>query len=251
VVSELKDFYPEEYTLLEWLAAGRTADYLEFAYYPEYIRHLKEYGLIGENIAGAPAVKLPVVAKYVALEEARREGRRTILRLIPKADRDAWLKRRINSIIDDFFELQRLITASSKPSLFGPNSFPESHRFASIEIAIDEAGFEAFINCCNRCFVEAIENYGKHQGKKNYFWEETKDSYPTLHYALHRIKIYRHQRMHIRLEPGVEAALQKFISQDLENREPRNVEELWFVLQQATLDALLNSLQVEISRLGK
>jgi hypothetical protein len=57
--------------------------------------------------------------------------------------------------------------------------------------------------------------------------------------------------MHIRLMPAVEQALQRFLKQDLEDREPRNVDDIWFVLQQASLDALLNSLQVELARLGK
>ena len=57
--------------------------------------------------------------------------------------------------------------------------------------------------------------------------------------------------MHIWLNLEVEKALQRFLKQDLEGREPRNVENLWFVLQQASLDALLNALQVELARLSK
>jgi hypothetical protein len=251
VVAELRDFYPDEYSLLEWLAAGRTADYLEFANYPEHIRHLQDYGLIAPDKTGTPIVTLKVVARYVALEEARREGRKTILRLVPSEERKTWLERRKHAIIDDFNQVQRLAKAGSLPSLFGPNSFPESHRFAVLDVVNDETTFESFINCCNRCFVESIESYGRHQSKNNYFWEEIKQSYPALQDALHRIKVYRHQRMHIRLNPAVEIALQRFIKQDLESREPRNVDDLWFLLQQATLDALLNALQVEISKLSR
>lgn len=57
--------------------------------------------------------------------------------------------------------------------------------------------------------------------------------------------------MHIKLNPGVEEALQRFLKQDLEAREPAGVEDLWFLLQQATLDALFNALQIELSRLGR
>ena len=235
VVSELRDFYPDEYSLLEWLSAGRTADYLEFANYPEYIRHLRAYGIVSDDNTGTPRVTLAVVARYVALEEARREGRRTILRLIPPEERLSWIARRKNAVIEDFTEIQRLATVASLPSLFGPNSFPESHRFAAISVVTDEASFESFANCCNRCFVESIEAYGIHQSKAKYFWNEIRQSYPALHEALHRLKIYRHHRMHIRLNPEVEKALQRFLKQDLEGREPRNVENLWFVLQQASV----------------
>ena len=251
VVSELRDFYPDEYSLLEWLSAGKTADYLEFANYPEYIRHLRAYGIVSDDAKGTPRVTLSVVARYVALEEARRAGRRTILKIVPLEERLSWIKRRKHSIIEDFAEIQRLATVAHLPSLFGPNSFPESHRFAAISVVIDEASFESFANCCNRCFVESIEAYGNHQSKAKYFWNEIREAYPSLHEALHRLKIYRHHRMHIWLNLEVEKALQRFLKQDLEGREPRNVENLWFVLQQASLDALLNALQVELARLSK
>lgn len=251
VVSELKDFYPDEYTLLEWLAAGRTADYLEFANYPDYIRHLRAYGLVSLETDSAPRVTLSVVARYVAQEEARREGRKTVLRLVPMAERNAWLERRKQAILDDLAELERVGEANSLPSMFGPNSFPESHRFATIRVVTDESDFETFINCCHRCFVESIEAFGRHVGKTEYFWVTIKAAYPSLQDALHRIRVYRHQRMHIKLNPGVEQVLQRFLKQDLEAREPIGVDDLWFLLQQATLDAMFNALQIELSRLGR
>ena len=251
VVSELQDFYPEEYTLLEWLSAGRTADYLEFASYPDYIRHLRAYGLVSTDPLLPPRVILSVVGRYVALEEARREGRKTILRVVEPFERGQWLEGRKRAILEDFAELERISESAGSASLFGPNSFPESHRFASIGVVSDEASFETFINCCHRCFVESIEAIGKHFKKSDYFWTEIRAAYPSLQEALHRIRVYRHQRMHIKLNPGVEAALQRFLKQDLESREPANVDDLWFLLQQATLDALFNALQVELSRLGR
>ncbi|SOE49641.1 AAA family ATPase [Orrella dioscoreae] len=251
VVSELRDFYPDEYTLLEWLSAGRAADYLEFASYPDYIRHLRAYGLVAAETGEAPRVTLSVVARYVALEEARRDGRKTILRLIPSKERGDWLERRKAAILEDLSELERVSEAASLPSLFGPNSIPESHRFAALTVVTNEADFEAFINCCHRCFVESVEAFGKHQRRSDYFWSDVRASYPSLHEAFHRVRVYRHQRMHIKLNPGVEEALQRFLKQDLEAREPAGVEDLWFLLQQATLDALFNALQIELSRLGR
>lgn len=251
VVSELREFYPEEYTLLEWLSAGRAADYLEFAGFPEYIRHLRAYGLVSPDRSTAPRVSLSVVARYVAIEEARREGRKTLLRLVPQQERHGWLDRRKGSILDDVPELERVAETLSLPSLFGPNSFPESHRFAGLSVVSDEADFESFINCCHRCFVESIEAFGKHHRRTDYFWSDIRAAYPSLHEALHRIRVYRHCRMHIKLNPGVEQALQRFLKQDLESREPAGVDDLWFLLQQATLDSLFNALQIELSRLGR
>lgn len=250
VVSELQDFYPDEYELLEWLSAGRIADYLEFAGYPDYIRHLKAYGLISFDSLQPPRVILSVVGKYVALEEARREGRKTILRVVAPSERAQWLERRKRAILEDFAELERISESLGLTSLFGPNSFPESHRFATLGVVVDEASFEVFINCCHRCFVESIEAIGQHYKKSKYFWEEIRTAYPSLQEALHRIRVYRHERMHIKLKPNVEAALQRFLRQDIESREPNDVDDLWFLLQQATLDALFNALQFELSKLG-
>ena len=251
VVSELREFYPDEYTLLEWLAAGRAADYLEFANYPDHIRHLREYGLVSTDAAAVPRVTLAVVGRYVAQEEARREGRKTILRLVKDCDRSDWLERRKQAILDDLAELQRSAESESLPALFGPNSFPESHKFADLRVVKDEASFSVFINCCHRCFVESIEAFGKHIHKANYFWGEIRVTYPSLQEALHRIRVYRHEQMHIKLNLNVEAALQRFLRQDLEAREPAQIDELWFLLQQATLDALFNALQIELSRIGR
>lgn len=251
VVSELHQFYPDEYTLLEWLAAGRAADYLEFASYPDHIRHLREYGLVSTDTRQAPRVTLAVVGRYVAQEEARREGRKTILRLVKPEDRKAWLERRKQAILDDMAELQRAAELDSLPALFGPNSFPESHKFAALDVVNDEPGFSVFINICHRCLVESIEAFGKHSGKSDYFWKDIGSTFPSLQEALHRIRVYRHQQMHIRLNPNVEAALQRFLRQDLEAREPAHTDELWFLLQQATLDALFNALQIELSRVGR
>lgn len=251
VVSELRDFYPDEYEMFELLATGRVHDFVELSAHPEYVRHLQEYGLLGVEVCGLPKVSIPVVGRHVAVEEARRAGRQSLTYIVPLQDRAVWLTRRTNAIITDMGEVQRLATLNSKPSLFGPNSFPESHRFAQVSVAADESTFESFINCCNRCFVESIESFGTHINKPRYIWTEIASSYPALWDALHRIKVYRHNRMHIRLKPDVEKVLRNFLNRDLEGREPRQVDDLWFVLQQAVLDAMLAGLQVEISKLGR
>lgn len=237
--------------MFELLATGRVHDFVDLSTHPEYIRHLQEYGLLGSEVTGLPKVSIPVVGRYVALEEARRSGRQSLTYIVPPDDRTVWLNRRTTAIIADMGEIQRLSVPNSTPSLFGPNSFPESHRFAQVAVASDENGFESFINCCNRCFVESIESFGNHISRSRYFWTDVASAYPALWDALHRIKVYRHNRMHIRLKPDVEQVLRDYLHRDLEGRDPRQVEDLWFVLQQAVLDALLAGLQVEISKLGR
>lgn len=251
VVSEIRDFYPGEYELLEILALGQLAKFQKESIYPEYSRHLREYGLI-EEVDGKPvAIAIPVIGRYIALDEARRAGRRTIFAVVPQAERVSWLRERLKSILGDISELERSAQIAGVPPLFGPNSFPESYRFANIVVVRNEAEFEAMMNICNKCFVESIERYGKSIGNANYFWNDIKSSYPALWDGLHRIKVYRHNRVHLRLNMNTEIALKQFLRRDLENREPTAVEDLWFVLQQCVLDAFLAGLQSEISRLSR
>ena len=135
-------------------------------------------------------------------------------------------------------------------SRFGPNSYPESHRFFDLEIVSNETDFATFVNTCNRCFVESIESYGRSINKSHYFWEEIKSTYPALSMALRRIKIYRHNRVHIKLVNGAPDELHLFLSRDLAGRSPGGVPELWFQLQQCVLDDLLVGAFVEADRLA-
>lgn len=252
VLSELQDFYPEEYNLLENVATGQMAEYLEFYQHPEYVNHLLHYGLLRRTPGGVRAIAIPVIGDYVGMRAALNEGRRANLRLVPSNERTAWVARRVRALLDDIRRLESLIRQPSlpkRPSLFGANSFPEAEKFAAVEVVEDETTFATFANVMNRCFVESIERQGLDVGKKNYFWEDIKVAYPDLQEALCRAKVYRHHRAHLALTPGVEKALSDFLRRDLGDRSPSAVEELWFTLQQCVLDNLFLAVQAEIERL--
>ncbi len=249
VVSELQDFYPDEYDMLEYLASGKTQDFLELSVYPEYIRHLRAYGLIDER-ERSPKIAIPVVGRYVALEDARRNGRRTILDVVPFDERPRWLKHRTKRLLTDIQELEKLIDRASLPLIYGPNSIPHSHKLVVLTTVENEGEFENFINVCNQCLVEGIETYGAYQHQPKYFWTTIRSTYPGLFPALHRIKVYRHKQFHMGLSSSVDKDLNTFLHQDLEGRRPDEVADLWFVLQQCVLDSLLSGLQIEIGNLS-
>ncbi|MEW9307547.1 AAA family ATPase [Labrys neptuniae] len=250
VVSELRDFYPDEYQVFELLACGRTADYIEFSYLPEYSDHLNSYGLV-KTTSGIPTVAIEVVGTYVAMEAARREGRKTIQKLIDASERTKWISVRLQDIDFALDDLHRLGTSGNLPTLFGPNKYPESHKFMALKPAQNQGDLQLFLNVCNRCLVESIEAYGKSIANKNYFWETIRTAYPSLHQSLHRIKVYRHNEFHIELNEAVDAVYRDFLRQDLEGRNPTSVHDVWFTLQQAVLDSLWNALQIELSRYGR
>jgi hypothetical protein len=250
VVSELKKFYPDEYELLEMLASKQMVDVMDLSAEPEYTRHLKEYGLLRIDDVGRPTFAIPVVGQHVGNELARREKRKLVRRVIPTADREGWVQRRIQTITREIRELCRVIDSKTLPSLFGTNSFPEAERFVSVQPASSNNDFVTFINTANRCFVESIEKHGRSLGKKDYFWTDVKQAYPDLWDALQRIKIYRHNDLHLELNVTAEAELKRYLESDLEGRRSSQVEDVWFVFQQSVLDGLLLGVQCELNRLS-
>lgn len=250
VVSEMQQFYPEEYEMLSLLASGQISDFLELATYPEYTRHLKSYGLLGQDEKGSPVIAIPVVKRYIGLELARKDGRRTIYKLVEPTRRKDWLEKRVQSVLREIRFLERLIQKLGTPILFGTNSFPEADKFASIELCQSAGDFVTFINVCYRCFVESIDNYGKSIGKPDYFWKDFKNFYPGLWYALQRIRLYRHDFFHLELKSNVNSSLLEYLEVDLEGNAPSKVNDLHFWLQQCVLDGLLTGIQIESQRLA-
>ena len=88
VVSEIQKFYPEEYEMFELLASGQTADFIELSAITEYTKHLYSYGLIGRESGRPHFVKMPVAGRYVAMELAKKEKRKTLYRIVEPAKRN-------------------------------------------------------------------------------------------------------------------------------------------------------------------
>jgi len=249
VVSEIKEFYPEEFEMLELLSSGQTNDFLDLTSTDTFIKHLKNYGLLSFDSDKLPIISIPVVKIYIGEEMAKREKRSLIHKIIEKSNRDGWLKKRIPDIIKNFRLLERLIHSSQLTLLFGFNSFPEAEKLSEINESIDDETYNNFINILNKCFVESIVNYGSSLGRRDYFKTTISFEYPMLYKVLKKIKIYRHNSFHLKLIPTVDKEFCELLNLDLEGRTPTQVQDVWFVLQQKLLDDLLISLQVEINRL--
>ena len=247
IVSEIQQFYPDEYEMFELLASGQTSDFVELSTLSDFVKHLYSYGLVDKNEYNIPYVKMPVAGRYVALELAKRENRKTLFKIIKPEDREQWVRQRIKSIIRDMRLLETAINSENLPKLFGENSFPEAEKFAAILPVTNKIEFDNFFNVCNRCFVEPIENYGRSIGKKNYFWNEIKSNYKALFGTLHRIKIYRHSADHLQLQPRIAQQYQKYWKEDTENI--ADTDECYFCIQQKLLESFLTNLQIEMGEI--
>jgi hypothetical protein len=248
VVSELKEFYPTEFELLEILASGNVADFVEFANEPAYIKHLKDYGLVDVSDVGRPHFLIPVVGKYISSESTQRAGAKHGRYVIPASQRDGWLKTRLESIIREQRYLEKIIFDNGLPQLFGKNGFPEAERFCKMAVVSNQEEFEAFINVCNRCLVEPVQNFGKKIGNKNYYWVDVKKYYPDIWDALNRIKVYRNDNFHIELNKPTEIELKRYLEKDLYGKRPSQVKDLYFILQQSVIDELFVSILCELNR---
>ena len=249
VVSELSKFYPDEYELLTEIARGNLADVYEFTSDLSYSSHLKDYGLLTTDESGRPSISISAVGRVLQLSASAEKGRRPVLDIRRESERSMWLAMRKQAINDNIEQLQQEIARQQRPPLFGPNSYPESHRFFEIGVVTDESSFATFINTCNRCFVESIESYGRDSGNRQYFRNDIQRAYPALSEALQRIKVYRHHRVHLKLEHQTDEDLRRFLDLDLNGQSPPNVPDLWFTLQQRVLDDLLVGILVETDQL--
>ncbi|HET7228895.1 MAG TPA: ATP-binding protein [Longimicrobium sp.] len=243
IVSELAQFYPAEYELLELLATGRESEFRERTRYNAAISHLSKYGIVSDQFS--PRITYEVLRDYIAEENARREGRPTKFHVVAVEDRAMFVRSRMRSIVEDMRTLEGAAQAALYPSLFGPNSFPEAEKLFEIQVPNDEKSLAAALTPCYRSFVESIDNFGSSASFKDYFWSVIKQHYPQLQEALHRVRVYRHDAQHVKLTSRVQAQLTRFLKIDLDGELAHTPERHWIKFQRC-LDELHRALQHEI-----
>jgi len=249
IVSELFEFYRDEYDMLEYLAIGMMNDFIELAQNSQYIKHLKSYGLLSYNDIQQPEIAIPVLGSYLRKELARKNKRKDLIYIVPEEDRELWLERRKDSIIQDVRLFERLILEKNIPCLFGCNSFYDADKFIKSKVVKDKDQFSVFINMMFKCFYESIENYGKQQQKRKYIHEEIRCNYPAFYRFLERINAYRNEQDHVLLTFIANKKLAEYLEEDFLGQSLTTISEPYFALQQKCLDALLVSIQIEISKL--
>ena len=245
VVDELERFYPNEYALLEMLALGDYQGFKDSTARNEASTHLYRYGVVSNP--EFPYVTYDVLREYVALENARREGRAWKMKLIALEEREKFLKTRMRAIVEDLRSLERVIKINKLPTLFGPNSFPEAEKLFDIKPPDSKDSLGSALSTLNRCFIESIERYGSSTGNKKYFWNIIQPNYQDLHDALHRIKVYRHNSHHLELIPSAEESLRHYLQVDLDDALASSDERYWGLFQRC-LDELFRGIQREIAK---
>ena len=247
IVSELREFYPDEYEMLELLASDNVIDFQELSRIDEWIRHLRAYGLLEIPDVGRPIFAIPAVGEYIARERKRRRRQPLFRDIVSKEIRSSWRTRRVEAILSDVRDLDQLLSDSGKHDLYGGQGIPESERFYTVLVVEDRNSFSSFINTMYRCFVEGAQ---KHLKKKQGvdLWTYLQSDFPDLEQSLTRIKLYRHNQMHLELRDKIEEECLIFLKEDLEGKSVEEIEGGYFVLQQTILDNLMIDLQCELAR---
>ncbi len=241
VVGDLKDYYPDEYALLELLATRREVEFREQSRGGAAITHLRHYGLLADTPAG-PAIPVAVIGRYLAEQVGDRW-------LPTSVERPTWLRRRVQALAVDIRSLERKIDGARRFALFGVPSFPEDRDFHRMPVAEDIGTFREFIHTMNRCFVESIELCCKRLKQRKDFWA-VKDEYSDLFTALDRVKVYRHYEAHLALNDPVEERFDAYRVIDLDGRRPSSIPDLYFVLQFQVIERLLIAVWNESERLS-
>ena len=248
IINELRIFYPDEYVMLELLASGNSADFIELARDKNLLRHLESYGLVQYIKGQVPTIRIPVLSQFINSERMKREQSSQLMFVVEDEARLNWLANRKIKIVSDSRSLEGLSSRASASPIYGPNGFPETEYFADMPLSNDRAQFTDFINICNRCLVESISNLGKSVGKRNYLNEDIKNEYPDLYDALVRVRLYRNNVMHLLLFDSVDAQLQDRLSRDFMGQRISDLGNPYALFQQVVLDGLFVGFQMEIDK---
>ncbi|WP_439514237.1 hypothetical protein [Oceanibaculum nanhaiense] len=247
ITSELEEFYPIEYEMLEFLAIGNVVDFNELSEDVDLVRHLKAYGLVDMSKPFQPLLRIPVIEKYISSKWKRRTGVKTQRYVVPPHRREEFVTGRSLSILREMRVAERKFNSLVLPSLYDGNGPAEAEIFAAHGPCITREDAVSFLNQANRSLVEPIDRTGKQISKKDYFFNDIKISYPKLWKSLNRIRAYRNHLLHLELTPLAKQQYEYFITEDLEGKDPEQQTEGWFLLHSAILNGLLIGIQSEMA----
>lgn len=248
IVSELKEFYPVEYEMLELLAIGNIPDFNELARDSGMVRHLKAYGLVDLTDPFKPQLRIPVLRKFIASKWQQRNLESWDRYVVPQPRRLGYVSARLSAIIRDIRMAEKRFMLSNLPLIYNGAGPSEAEKLSALTDVGTEAELASFLNQVSRSLVEPVDREGTRQGIQRYFFNEFKVAYPRLWDALNRARAYRNKFMHLELNDLARAEYQRYLTEDLNGRSPEETPDGFFRLQSAVLDGLIVGIQAEMGR---
>nr|WP_312120240.1 hypothetical protein [Brevundimonas diminuta] len=241
VVSELKEFYPDEYDVLMMASVGQRSEFMDYAREAEFTEHLLSYGVLEPTLNGLPTISLPVLRSFLAKEFARSSGGRIPREIVPAGRRSAWVDEVALRIVTDMRRvLQALPRTTNSP--FAARGVPDLDIWSPVRLVESRDEFESFISRAYKVFYENIVRAMPVQADYEGWF---KSDWPALYDAVRRIKTYRDMTLHLDVSDRTRQRYEDYLAVDLGGRQPDTVADGWFGLQQAVLDELLYAVQTE------
>lgn len=246
IVSEVREFYPDEFELLSLIARNEIDAFRILASNPASISHISNYGLVDGDMRKRPIILIPALERYLRDRYMRENGVPFFRDIVDEQHRSEWLERRKRSIDDDFSLLNDELRESGDFDLFAGGALKKIGDFHRCPVASEQAGLTSFLMTTHSVLVENIERHLKGLGKG--FYEDFALEFPLLFRALKRLKVYRHSFGHLDLRPQWRAQYQLFVEEDFGVNGGKIIAETPFVMQQVVLDEIHVALQYELAR---
>ncbi|TSB04030.1 ATP-binding protein [Sphingorhabdus contaminans] len=246
VVSEVREFYPDEFELLSLAARGEAEQFLDRARSGRGLAHIRNYGLLEQVDAGKPIVLIPVLRQYLQEQFKRESGERHFRVMLQFEARPSWLERKKRSLDEDICILNEELRATGMYDLFPGGSLRKISDLLRLDVVQTQSDLTNFLVVINRIFVENIERHLKDSGRK--LFVDVKSDFPHLFEALMRIKLYRHYSGHIELDDSWLQRFKSYVANDFGDLGESVFVECPFLVQQVVLEEMHVGLQYEIAR---
>jgi hypothetical protein len=246
VVSEVREFYPDEFELLSLAARGESEKFMDRARSGRGLAHIRNYGLLERVDAGKPVVLIPVLRQYLQEQFKRESGELHHRVMLAFEIRPNWLERKKRSLDEDICILNEELRDTGSYDLFPGGSLRKIGDILRLDVVQSQADLTNFLVVINRIFVENIERHLKETNRKLHI--DIKQDFPHLFEALSRIKLYRHFSGHIELDEGWQNRFDSFVAADFGEIGANTFVNYPFMVQQVVLEELHMSLQYEIAR---
>jgi hypothetical protein len=248
ILSELEHFYPDEFEVLCMGASGQDLDFNWFIQQRQFVRHLREYGIIDVKKGERPRFVIDCLKTYLMHETARRENRAYSRRIIEGNQRATWLKNRLTTLVKEFRTLNSIVQSSLSFQLFAGDTLFSPEEFVQIPAAVNYDTLLSFLVIANRLINDSIDRSGMKQGYKDFFFDKVKNELPTLFDALWRLRCYRHFVAHEVLNPSTKAGFEKYVTADFGIYKDSFDDKECMIVQQIVLDELALCIQDSIAK---
>jgi hypothetical protein len=247
ILSELEQFYPDEYEVLCMGATGQDVDFVWFLQQKQFVRHLREYGIIEVREGQRPRFVIECLKPYLAHEAARKTNSKYSRRIVEGEQRVVWLKNRLSSLIKEFRNLNGLIKSNLSYQLFTDATVFAPEDFLEVPVVTNYDSLLSFLVTSNRLINDSIDKAGTRQGFNNFFFVKFANDLPTLQSALWRLRCYRHFVAHEELNPRTKQGFETFVTLDFGTIKSSFDDGECMIIQQIILDEMFLSIQDSIA----